>query len=609
MQRKSRKNSSLLILGILVFAGLIFILFSTYQSWLNVKFEQQVMENYTAYIESEGVQFSGTVDDIQGTLQTLAALLSQSQPEPENAALNPALSLLSGLNEHFEVQWRSPEEIQLSSAQREQLMQNKTIITGIETQNSEQSVFCVLTPVIRDLQLEAILQASVDVNRLLQKSQSERIQAPLNSWIVLLDGSVLYTANSNESHYSNLYALLEENSNSETTLQQIRTTLQTGSSGTFRIQTHKEGALYVSLTPLAVNGWTLVNFTHANEASENSRQILLTTMQIGLFLILTTAGLAYLFYLILARQRRQMNLEQRRYAFLSRFSDTLIFEYDVIQDTLELTGNAQKILPVKELSASHVKKNHELTPFIHAEDFYKIEEAFNNVHRFQEYGSVQLRIKTRDGSYHWFNCQFQAVYERYHREPVMIIGKLTDIQEQKYIERELIEKSSYDGLTSVLNKRAAEQQITEELSENAEGCLFMIGIDDFKVINDELGHFVGDQVLTVVGTLLKTYFRQNDLIGRIGGDEFIVFLHTSDPAVIHQKVKQLTKTLPKLLQREQIDAEVTLSIGAALSQSGDTYPSLFSRADQAMYCAKQQGKNQFHLAEIHSDSWDRKNNE
>lgn len=103
-------------------------------------------------------------------------------------------------------------------------MQNKTIITGIETQNSEQSVFCVLTPVIRDLQLEAILQASVDVNRLLQKSQSERIQAPLNSWIVLLDGSVLYTVNPNESHYSNLYALLKGNSNSETTLQQIRTT-------------------------------------------------------------------------------------------------------------------------------------------------------------------------------------------------------------------------------------------------------------------------------------------------------------------------------------------------------------------------------------------------
>ena len=182
-------------------------------------------------------------------------------------------------------------------------------------------------------------------------------------------------------------------------------------------------------------------------------------MQIGLFLILMTAGMAYLFYLILAHQRRQIDLEQRRYAFLSRFSDTLIFEYDVIKDTLELTSNAQKILPIKELSASHVKKNHRMTPFIHAEDFYKIEEAFKNIHRFQEFGSVQLRIKTRGGSYHWFNCQFQAVYERFHRDPVMIIGKLTDIQEQKYIERELIEKSSYDGLTSVLNKMCIRDRV------------------------------------------------------------------------------------------------------------------------------------------------------
>ena len=117
------------------------------------------------------------------------------------------------------------------------------------------------------------------------------------------------------------------------------------------------------------------------------------------------------------------------------------------------------------------QKNHALTPFIHAEDFYKIEEAFKTVHRFQEFGSVELRIKTRDGSYHWFNCQFQAVYERYHRDPVMIIGKLTDIQEQKHIERQLIEESSCDGLTSVLNKKAVERRIREELSEKTEGLL------------------------------------------------------------------------------------------------------------------------------------------
>lgn len=239
--------------------------------------------------------------------------------------------------------------------------------------------------------------------------------------------------------------------------------------------------------------------------------------------------------------------------------------------------------------------------YIHAEDFYKLEEAFKTVHRFQEFGTVQLRIKTRDESYHWFTCQFQAVYERFHRDPVMIIGKLNDIQEQKYRERQLIEKSNYDGLTSVLNKKAAELQISEELGEGMSGCLFMIDLDDFKVINDELGHFIGDQVLTAIGVLLRTCFRQSDLIGRIGGDEFVVFLRSTDQGVIHQKVTQIMQTLPQLLHRQKINAVVTLSIGAALSRPSDTYPDLFSRADQAMYYAKQLGKNQFYL---YSDSED-----
>lgn len=400
MQRKSRKNSSLLILGTLVFAGLIFIVFNSYQSWLNVKFEQQVMENYTAYIESEGTQFSGAVDDIQGTLQTLAVLISQSESTPDSTALEQALMLLSSQNTHFDVQLWTPEALRLTDAQREQLEENKTVVTTIEASDSGRSVFRVLVPVPHVQRLDNVLQATVDVTRLLQKSQSQRIQTPLNSWILQPDGSSLYTTKPNESDYSNLYALMEGNHNSETTQLQARTCLQSGSSCTFRVQTRKEGSLYVSLTPLEVSGWMLANFIHVNEASENSQMILLFTMRIGLFLILMTAGMAYLFYLILAHQRRQIDLEQRRYAFLSRFSDTLIFEYDVIKDTLELTSNAQKILPVKELSASHVKKNHRMTPFIHAEDFYKIEEAFKNIHRFQEFGSVQLRIKTRGGSYH-----------------------------------------------------------------------------------------------------------------------------------------------------------------------------------------------------------------
>ena len=601
MQRKSRKTSSLLILGTLIFAGIIFILFSYYQSWLNVKFEQQVMENYTAYIESEGAQFSGAVVDIQDTLETLAALIPANNPNWDADTLTPMLADLTMRNTHFEIHSLTLSEAGLDEAQQNQLIQSGTLITAIENHPSGKAYFQVLAPLMRQNQLEAVLQAQVDITQLLSKSQSDRVSAPLNSWIILPEGSFIYTTSPSTSDYSNFYALLEGNHNPEATQMQIRNCLQAQTSGTFRVQTRKAGMLYVSLTPLDFNDWTLVNFIHANEASESSQMILLFTMRIGLFLILITAGIAYLFYALLNHQRRQINLEQRRYAFLSRFSDTLIFEYDVLKDTLELTSNAEKILPIKARSFTHVKKNHGLSLYIHAEDFYKLEEAFKTVHRFQEFGTVQLRIKTRDESYHWFTCQFQAVYERFHRDPVMIIGKLNDIQEQKYRERQLIEKSNYDGLTSVLNKKAAELQISEELGEGMSGCLFMIDLDDFKVINDELGHFIGDQVLTAIGVLLRTCFRQSDLIGRIGGDEFVVFLRSTDQGVIHQKVTQIMQTLPQLLHRQKINAVVTLSIGAALSRPSDTYPDLFSRADQAMYYAKQLGKNQFYL---YSDSED-----
>lgn len=92
----------------------------------------------------------------------------------------------------------------------------------METSNSGGSFLRVLIPILHHSQIDGILEASVDVTQLLQKSQSQRIQTPLNSWIVESDGSSVYTRNANESAYVNLYALIEGNPNSETTRQQVR---------------------------------------------------------------------------------------------------------------------------------------------------------------------------------------------------------------------------------------------------------------------------------------------------------------------------------------------------------------------------------------------------
>ena len=105
----------------------------------------------------------------------------------------------------------------------------------------------------------------------------------------------------------------------------------------------------------------------------------------------------------------------------------------------------------------------------------------------------------------------------------MVVGKLQDITDIKQREQRLVEISERDVLTNTYNKSAV-GKISQSLKENTAGVLFMIDLDDFKSINDKWGHEVGDIVLRKVGEVLNKTFRSDDLVVRMGGDEFAVFL-------------------------------------------------------------------------------------
>lgn len=92
-------------------------------------------------------------------------------------------------------------------------------------------------------------------------------------------------------------------------------------------------------------------------------------------------------------------------------------------------------------------------------------------------------------------------------------------------EQDLREKASVDGLTGALNRKAAEQKINTLMQDKeCKGYLLMLDIDDFKTVNDTMGHAIGDLALITLVKLLKEHFRREDIIGRLGGDEFIVFM-------------------------------------------------------------------------------------
>lgn len=185
-----------------------------------------------------------------------------------------------------------------------------------------------------------------------------------------------------------------------------------------------------------------------------------------------------------------------------------------------------------------------------------------------------------------------------------IIALINDVTKQHLLELELEKRSKTDPLTGLLNKGTTEELIRMMLlnyykdnKENSKCALIMIDIDKFKEINDTLGHAKGDRVLAAIGNIIKESFKGKDVAGRIGGDEFMVFLRDieiKENALL--MAERLEKQTAKLIMRPEINSYVSLSIGIAiLPDHGKTFEDLYAAADKALYYVKKRGRANWKL--------------
>ena len=164
---------------------------------------------------------------------------------------------------------------------------------------------------------------------------------------------------------------------------------------------------------------------------------------------------------------------------------------------------------------------------------------------------------------------------------------------------ELRHDAQTDGLTGVLNKRTTEALINEILEQrpHEKGTFIILDVDKFKEVNDHYGHAVGDIVLSTLGQTLRNYFRENDIIGRIGGDEFVIYMcktEAKERAVT--RIQALADTVKNLSFAEMNGQHVTISIGIAFApEHGTCYMDLYKNADTALYETKQNGRNGYFL--------------
>ncbi|RJQ73882.1 MAG: GGDEF domain-containing protein [Desulfobacteraceae bacterium] len=161
-------------------------------------------------------------------------------------------------------------------------------------------------------------------------------------------------------------------------------------------------------------------------------------------------------------------------------------------------------------------------------------------------------------------------------------------------------KAMTDGLTCVYNRHALGDYLAEKIessrSENKDFCVLMIDIDDFKLINDQFGHVIGDRVLVALTQKCRTCIRGDDFLARYGGEEFMIVMDGMHFRNALKKAQQLCSTIASVRYATSEPQtgdylSLTISIGVTQYKKGDSVDDIIARADKALYDAKRKGKN------------------
>lgn len=176
----------------------------------------------------------------------------------------------------------------------------------------------------------------------------------------------------------------------------------------------------------------------------------------------------------------------------------------------------------------------------------------------------------------------------------VIIFSFIDISAQKKLEENLLILSETDSLTTICNRRSGEYKIKKAMSEGKRGLFCTLDANKFKFINDNFGHSAGDKVLVEIAKCMKQSFRTTDILIRFGGDEFAIFAPDIEKEEIANTVlERFMNNITKISIPELQNHKVSVSLGAIIIDSNETFEQIYKKADSLMYECKKEGGNVF----------------
>ena len=562
---------------------------------LEFRLNEMYLESLTAHTGEAGEGAGYLIHYGETALKNIDLLIEEESRAPEKGWVAPVVNTFNLVDDRMDLSYldRRDMEGRIWGSEGPELVRRvlsgEPVVSGlISDQGHESSYVVVAHPVEWDGQVVGALQARMRAETLLHQGKHSTFFHSVHSVIAGEDGRVVY-GSSPETAGAGLVDLSADIGITVKEGQALNASYQAAESGSFYYDP-AGGRCYVAWGQVGYNGWRIVQFSQSPNVQLERESMVQTVV-----MLVSLAGCAVLAALVW-RQRARLAAEKLRYDTLSEFKDTLIFEYDCRTDSMEFTSNALETLDLKGTRLERITDGSGCFPVFHPDDIGNVGRALRGTVNMipDQIEHDRIRMKKRDGEYSWYRGQYKAVFSP-EGKAIRLIGTLTDISAQIDREQELRHQAQQDPLTDVYN-RAGVKLINARLEQISRGILFMLDLDDFKFINDTYGHAAGDKVLVAMGQILKDIFRTDDIVARVGGDEFVAFLSGSDNASMAQEKAQELLDRVRELKLEGIDTQISVSIGIASAPTyGRTFESLSASADEAMYEIKNGGKGGFAL--------------
>ena len=387
-----------------------------------------------------------------------------------------------------------------------------------------------------------------------------------------------------------------------TTINQLKDDFKQGGAGEFSI-TYQQNVRYVSYECLDINDWYILTVFTNEEINSILHRLNIYIIIISIIFIFVAAYMYRYFKKtssIIESKSYELKTQNRLLNIVLENTLTIPFMLDIQKQKMTLFYHFNQYNTKDEIELMMDGHDFVKQGFIEEEYQDILDNFFENLKTDTKNKEVVLQFIINDKK-RWMKMK---IFDDYHNQN-SLLGVVMDFMDEKMMDERLIhqekeylklaQESMLDELTQVYSRKTIESKINDFLKKNNQlyHAFCIIDIDNFKNVNDKLGHVLGDQVLIDAAKYMQSHLRSDDYVGRLGGDEFICFIkNIKDKNDIVKIAIGLNECLRHAYSNNGQDIHTSASIGISVArENGDTFEQLYQYADLALYQTKRRGKN------------------